>query len=72
MGDHQEKYIDRLAEVVAIKSVSAWPEARDEVVKMMNWMKTKLEGTFHLEAMNKYILASFILYNELIFHTKHQ
>ncbi|XP_022649269.1 cytosolic non-specific dipeptidase-like [Varroa jacobsoni] len=40
---HQKEYIDRLAEVVAIKSVSAWPEFRPDVIKMVNWMKTKLE-----------------------------
>lgn len=41
---NQTKYVDRLAEVVAIKSVSGWPESRPEVVKMMEWMKTKLEA----------------------------
>lgn len=33
----QEKYIKRLADTVAIKSVSAWPETRPEIVKMVKW-----------------------------------
>lgn len=35
--------IDILREAVAIKSVSGWPDARNEVVRMINWMKEKLE-----------------------------
>lgn len=41
---HKAEYVERLAEVVAIKSVSAWPEARKDVVTMMEWMKKKLEA----------------------------
>ncbi|KAK3749409.1 hypothetical protein QZH41_015869, partial [Actinostola sp. cb2023] len=33
---NEELYIKRLADTVAIKSVSAWPETRGEVVKMVN------------------------------------
>ena len=32
--ENQEKYIKRLAELVAIPSVSAWPENRQEIVSM--------------------------------------
>lgn len=38
VDDNKVKYIDRLAETVAIKSVSAWPETRQEIVKMCNWV----------------------------------
>lgn len=34
---NQQKYIDRLFEAVAIKSVSAWPETRGEIVRMSKW-----------------------------------
>ena len=35
----QEGYVKLLAEAVAIKSVSGWPEARPEVLQMVNWVK---------------------------------
>ncbi|KAH3876943.1 hypothetical protein DPMN_000796 [Dreissena polymorpha] len=38
-----EKYIKRLAETVAIKSVSAWPETRPEIKRMMEWTKQEME-----------------------------
>lgn len=37
-------YIDRLREAVAIQSVSAEPEHRQDVVKMLEWAKKKLES----------------------------
>jgi len=37
VDDNQEKYIKRLAEMVAMPSVSAWPEKRQEIVKVCNW-----------------------------------
>lgn len=42
VDDNQEKYIKRLAEVVAIPSVSAWPEKRPEIVRVCNWVADKL------------------------------
>nr|XP_022301158.1 cytosolic non-specific dipeptidase-like isoform X1 [Crassostrea virginica] len=39
---NQEKYIRRLADTVAIKSVSAWPETRPAIHKMQEWLKTEL------------------------------
>lgn len=41
---NKEKYIKTLAEAVAIKSVSAWPDARPEIHKMMDWCQKKLEA----------------------------
>ncbi len=35
VDDNEEKYIKRLADAVAIKSVSTWPETRSEVRKMV-------------------------------------
>ena len=35
IDDHQDLYVERLKEAVAIQSVSAWPEKRDEIVKMV-------------------------------------
>lgn len=41
---NKAKYIDTLREAVAIKSVSAWPTARADCQKMMDWAQTKLEA----------------------------
>lgn len=30
-------------EVVAIKSVSAWPDHRNEIIKMMKWAESRLK-----------------------------
>lgn len=39
---HKAEYIETLREVVAIKSVSAWPDKRPEIVRMMQWAEKKL------------------------------
>lgn len=36
------RYIDALREVVAIKSVSAWPENRPDIGTAVNWTAEKL------------------------------
>jgi nonspecific dipeptidase len=38
-----DDWIDLLKEAVAIKSVSAWPETRDDVIKMVNWFADLLK-----------------------------
>lgn len=38
------RYIETLREAVAIKSVSAWPESRPDVQKMVDWVADKLKG----------------------------
>lgn len=40
---NKETYIANLAKAVEIKSVSAWPEVRPEIVKMVKWMGSELE-----------------------------
>ncbi|KAM9166638.1 cytosolic non-specific dipeptidase isoform 1-T1 [Pangshura tecta] len=35
IDEHQDLYVQRLAQWVAIQSVSAWPEKRDEIKRMM-------------------------------------
>ncbi|XP_063398329.1 cytosolic non-specific dipeptidase-like [Mytilus trossulus] len=55
----QEKYIKRLADTVAIKSVSAWPETRPEIVKMVKWTQKELEtlgATTHLEELGDQVM----------------
>jgi nonspecific dipeptidase len=50
---HEEEYVDRLREAVAIESVSAWPNKRPEIDRMMEWTKAwieKLGGTASLKA----------------------
>lgn len=41
---NKAKYIDNLAKAVAIKSVSAAPEHRPEITKMMHWMGDELKA----------------------------
>lgn len=43
IGSKQEDHIKLLAESVAIKSVSAWPETRKDVIEMVHWFAAKLE-----------------------------
>ncbi|CAG2211020.1 CNDP2 [Mytilus edulis] len=55
----QEKYIKRLADTVAIKSVSAWPETRPEIVKMVKWTQKELEtlgATTQLEELGDQVM----------------
>lgn len=40
---NKARYIETLKEAVAIKSVSAWPNSRPDVVKMMDWAVAKLK-----------------------------
>ncbi|XP_046997120.1 cytosolic non-specific dipeptidase [Schistocerca americana] len=40
---NKTKYIERLREAVAIKSVSAWEHTRNDIVKMVHWTKERLE-----------------------------
>jgi len=37
IDEKQDLYIERLAETVAIQSVSAWPEKRPEIKRMIEW-----------------------------------
>lgn len=41
--EHEKLYIERLAEVVAIPGVSAWPENRDELIRMVKHTGKSLE-----------------------------
>ncbi|CAM4772014.1 unnamed protein product [Rotaria magnacalcarata] len=43
LDDHQKDYIQRLSDAVSIPSVSAWPEHRPEVVRMVEWTKSFME-----------------------------
>uniref|UniRef100_A0A1S4MXZ6 Peptidase M20 dimerisation domain-containing protein n=1 Tax=Pediculus humanus subsp. corporis TaxID=121224 RepID=A0A1S4MXZ6_PEDHC len=40
---HKNDYVNNLKEAVGIKSVSAWPNHRGEVVKMVKWVEEKLK-----------------------------
>lgn len=44
IDENKDKYIENLRKAVAIKSVSAWPETRDEIGKMMKWMGDELKA----------------------------
>lgn len=53
---NKEKFIGNLDEAVAIKSVSAWPETRSEIVRMVKWVADKVEklgGTTELKDVGK-------------------
>ncbi|GIY26901.1 cytosolic non-specific dipeptidase [Caerostris extrusa] len=43
IDEHQKDYINSLREAVAIKSVSAWPETREDIVQMVKWVAKYLE-----------------------------
>jgi len=43
IDSNKGKFIKNLDEAVAIKSVSAWPETRPEIFKMVKWVAAKLE-----------------------------
>ncbi|XP_041471586.1 cytosolic non-specific dipeptidase-like [Lytechinus variegatus] len=43
IDEHQEDYIKRLADAVAIKSVSAWPETRGEITRMVQSVEAELK-----------------------------
>jgi len=40
---HERRYVDRLAECVAIPSVSAWAENRKDIVRVCEWTAEKLK-----------------------------
>jgi len=44
IDEHKQDYINNLKEAVAIKSVSAWPDHRNEVVKMIKWAEAKMKN----------------------------
>ncbi|KAL3284806.1 hypothetical protein HHI36_018946 [Cryptolaemus montrouzieri] len=44
ISQNKLKYIAKLKEAVAIPSVSAWPDKRKEVDRMVEWTKKKLEA----------------------------
>ncbi|KOX71868.1 Cytosolic non-specific dipeptidase [Melipona quadrifasciata] len=44
IDDHKTEYINNLKEAVAIKSVSAWPDHRNEIIKMMKWVEVRLKN----------------------------
>lgn len=41
---NKTRYIETLREAVAIKSVSAWPNTRNEVQRMVDWTAEKLKA----------------------------
>ena len=42
VDDNKDKWIDNLAEAIAIKSVSAWADTRPEVDRMVYWAGDRL------------------------------
>ncbi|CAK9828888.1 Cytosolic non-specific dipeptidase [Anthophora retusa] len=44
IDDHKADYVNNLREAVAIKSVSAWPDHRNEIIKMMKWAEVRLKS----------------------------
>ncbi|KAI2652970.1 Cytosolic non-specific dipeptidase [Labeo rohita] len=43
VDEHQDEYVERLAQWVAVQSVSAWPEKRGEIKKMMEMAAKDIE-----------------------------
>lgn len=44
VDDNKNKFIETLSQAVSIKSISADPSLRNEVIKMMQWAQAKLKG----------------------------
>ncbi|XP_048525644.1 cytosolic non-specific dipeptidase-like [Dendroctonus ponderosae] len=44
IDENKLKYIENLREAVAIKSVSAWPQNRPDVKRMIEWAADKLRA----------------------------
>ena len=58
VDDNKDKWIDNLAEAIAIKSVSAWADTRPEVDRMVNWAGDRLVA-----------LGATVEYNDLGYQT---
>jgi len=43
IDDNKNKFVEILSQAVSIKSVSADPGLRNEVIKMMKWAQVKLQ-----------------------------
>jgi len=44
VDENEKKFVETLSQVVSIKSVSADPDLRNEVVKMIKWAEVKLQA----------------------------
>ena len=55
---HQETYVKHLADVVAIKSVSAWPDHRDEIVVMVQHTAKVFRGHIYKQPCVFYVKFS--------------
>lgn len=44
IDDNKNKFVETLSQAVSIKSVSADPDLRNEVIKMMQWALVKLQA----------------------------
>ena len=44
--ERRDAYVDRLREAVEIRSVSGWPDHRDDVIKMVKWTAQHLGCIF--------------------------
>ena len=67
IDENQETYIERLADSVAIQSVSAWPEKRGECRRMMEvtaqQMKNELGCKVELIELGEFLhIQSFLLF----------
>lgn len=43
IDEHKTQYIDALKTAVSIQSVSSWPEKRQEIQRMVQWIENKLK-----------------------------
>jgi len=59
IDDHQTQFITLLEEAVAIKSVSATPQLRPEVIRIMQWFAKKLGNCCFLTFPAFYIFIAY-------------
>lgn len=63
IDSNKGKFIKNLSDAVAIKSVSAWPETRPEILKMVQWVAIRLEelgATTELKDIGKQVHTSIL------------
>lgn len=64
IDEHKNEFIETLSEAVAIKSVSAWPDCRPEILRMVKWTAERLEklgASTELKDLGKQVVIIIVL-----------
>ena len=69
MDENKPHYVNLLREAVEIKSVSAWPETRQEIVKMVHWVGDRLKklgSTVEYRDVGEQVRGDIIKYGGMV------